>query len=296
MLFSTGPPLPAGALRGTVLHWTEQRVLGGALVTAALLPDTVPYLALTDSSGRFALAGVPPGEYLVYAVDDQNGNRRGDRREAYDSVRVRVDSATAVVLWPFAHDSIGPRPRLAEPIDSVTFRVTFTQALDPSAPLDSVIRLFSLPDTPPVSLAVVLPPARYDSLVARERAAADSARAARDTSTARDSAPPARRPDVGRAPFQRPRMGDQAPSGRQPRAPATARGDSATSALLAGRPAPFDRLVVRTAAVLEPGARYLVRVDAALNLNGAVGEGQQVLAVPERAPARAPDSTAGRRP
>ena len=42
-------------------------------------PDTVGYVTVADSGGGFHLAGIPPGNYVVYAIADQNGNRRRDR-------------------------------------------------------------------------------------------------------------------------------------------------------------------------------------------------------------------------
>ena len=268
IVYSTGPAIPAGAVSGAALLWTEQRALGRALILAAPLPDTVPYVAVADSTGAFVLEGIPTGDYLVYAVQDQNNNRRRDPREAFDSARVRVDPAADLLLWAFGHDTAGPRVRFADPVDSVTFRVTLSQHLDPGQPLDrSQVRVFALPDSTPVRVAAVLSPQAYDSLRERERPPADSA---------------------GGAPALDAR-------GRPPRAglpPAeaqdtTAAGAAATRArgLLAGRPVPIDRFVVRTADPLRAGARYLVRVHGIQSLSGVAGGGQQVLATPE--PARA---------
>ncbi|HEX9705542.1 MAG TPA: Ig-like domain-containing protein [Gemmatimonadales bacterium] len=250
VIFSTGPAIPRARLLGTVLHWTEQRALGRALVLAAPRPDTVPYLALADSTGDFTLAGIPPGEYVVRAVQDQNTNRRRDPREAYDSALVRVDSTARIVLWAFVHDTAGPRLRSVEPADSVTFRLEFSQHLDPGQRVDtSHIRLYALPDTTPVALRAVMTPMAYDSLRARERAAEDTARRAT--------------PDTGKA--------------ETPRAADTSRARQ----LLAARPVPVDRLVARTAQPLKPDALYLVRVRGVRNLSGAVDTSQQVLATPK---------------
>ena len=60
------------------------------------------------------------------------------------------------------------------------------------------------------------------------------------------------------------------------------------------RPVPADRIVVQTATPLAPGAKYLVRVRGATNLNGATADAQGVLAVPALKPA-ARDSSAARR-
>jgi hypothetical protein len=271
VIFSTGPAIPRAALRGTVLHWTEQRALGRALVQAAHRPDTVPYLALADSSGDFTLTGIPPGDYVVHAVQDQNSNRRRDPREAYDSALVRVDSAARLVLWAFAHDTVGPRLRNVEPADSVTFRLEFSQHLDPRQRVDtSLVHLYALPDTTPVALQAVLTPLAYDSLRDRERAAADTTRRERAAADTTRRA----RPDSVR--------------GATPRPADTSR----MRQLLAARPAPVDRLIGRTPQALRPDARYLVRVTGARNLNGAAATSQLILVTPKPAPV---DTTRPRR-
>jgi len=119
IVFSTGGALPGAAITGTALLWVEQRVLTQGVIRAALLPDTVAYVALTDSGGNFRLRDIPPGRYRVWAIQDQNSNRRQDRRESFDTVTVTVDSTATALLWAFAHDTVGPRVRAVEAVDSV---------------------------------------------------------------------------------------------------------------------------------------------------------------------------------
>src|SRR5437870_1309923 len=119
IVFTTGPAVPAATLVGTVLLWADQRTLPQAVIRAALLPDTVAYITLTDSAGNFRLAAVPSGRYRVWAIQDENNNRRQDRREAFDTVTVTVDSTASALLWAFVHDTVGPRVRTVEPIDSL---------------------------------------------------------------------------------------------------------------------------------------------------------------------------------
>ncbi|HWZ27759.1 MAG TPA: Ig-like domain-containing domain, partial [Gemmatimonadales bacterium] len=182
ILFSTGPAIPTASIRGIALSWVEQHTLTQGLIRAVLKPDTVAYLTYTDSTGRFRLDGVPPGQYVLYAVNDQNSNRVLDPREAYDSATVTLDSAASTNLWTFVHDTLGPRLRASEPIDSVSFRLTFTQPLATAGLPDTAsVRLYQLPDSTPVPLSAVLLPAVNDSLVSRLRAAADSARHVADS-------------------------------------------------------------------------------------------------------------------
>jgi hypothetical protein len=51
--------------------------------------------------------------------------------------------------------------------------------------------------------------------------------------------------------------------------------------LLAQRPVPFDKLVLRFARPLTPETRYVIRVRGAVNLNGAVSDGQVVVLTPK---------------
>ncbi|PYO64803.1 MAG: hypothetical protein DMD71_12450, partial [Gemmatimonadetes bacterium] len=277
VIFSTGPALPTTALSGTVLQWIEQRLLIAGAIRAVPAGDTaLAYVTLSDSTGHFRLDAVPPGRYVVYAIQDQNGNRRLDRREPYDSALVTLDTAATFVLWTFGHDSAGPRLRAADPVDSITFRLTFSQPLDPAtipAPSPSGARLavLALPDSTPVPVVAVLTPAAYDSLAARERTALDSARRAADTTHAA-------RPDTT------PRPAPPRPPAPAPGVAAPAPADTTWRILLRQRPVPTDKLVVRTARPLAPASRFFVRVRGVHNLNGAVADGATVLTTPKPVP------------
>ncbi len=277
IVFSTDGAVPSAALSGTALAWVEQRILPQAVIRAAPLPDTVAYVTLTDSTGDFRLSNIPPGRYRVWAIQDQNNNRRQDRREAFDTMTVAVDTTASTLLWVFVHDTVGPRLKGVDPVDSVTFRVNFTQPVDPARPPDtSSLHLFTLPDSTPVPVRTLFRPAQYDSIQARARAVADSLKRLQDSlkrlqdTTHRDTtrAQPRRPP-----PAQQPRGGRAATD-------TTAKLDTArVRKLLAQRPVPYDRMVVQVATPLTPGAKYLVRVHST-NLNGASASAQGVLVVP----------------
>lgn len=272
IIFSTGPPVPRSELQGTVVQWVEQHVLANGLVRAQLLPDTIAYLAVTDSVGHFRLDAVPPGRYLVYAIVDQNNNRRRDRREAYDSTVVTLDTTASFVLWTFVHDSVGPRVRQVDAIDSITARLTFSAPLDPAQPLDSLaVRVLALPDSTPVKIARLYSSADYDSVAARERAIADSIRAANDTT--KKAAPPPKKDTTADT------------TGRvAPVAPKPAVDTSALRALLRLRPVPQDKIVLRVETPLKPEGKYYIEVRGARNLNGARADGHTVLTVPKPKP------------
>jgi len=270
IVFSTGPAIGRATLAGTALQWVEQRPMISALIEAVPLPDSAGYLTQTDSTGRFHFDALGSGRYVVYATLDQNTNRRRDRREAYDSALVTLDSSATLTLFAFVHDTLGPRLRIATAADSISVRVEFSQALAPSAPLDTTrVHVLQLPDSTPVAIAGILTPQQYDSLTAAERKAA-----AKPDSTRRDTI--ARRDTVAR---------------RDSAAAVSPRDTTEFRRLLARRPVPFDKLVLRFAQPLKPETRYVIRVRGALNLNGATGDGQVVVLTPKPAPPAKPDTT-----
>jgi hypothetical protein len=275
IVFSTGPAIPAASLSGAAVLWVEQRALTQGLVRAVPLGDTVGYLAITDSVGHFRLDAIPPGRYVVYAINDLNNNRQRDRREPYDSALVTLDTTASVTFWTFVHDSVGPRGRGADPIDSLAFRVNLTQPLDPMVPLDTArVRVVALPDSTPVAVTAILTQARYDSLMARERAVADSQRRAADTTAKRDTT---RR--------------DTTAAGRRGATPTP--GDTAAlRKLLSQRPVPTDRIVIRVDKPLTPARHYLARLRGLRSLSGVTGDVQAVLSVPKAPPPPPPKAGA----
>src|SRR5256885_11296652 len=97
-------------------------------------------------------------------------------------------SSALALVWAFVHDTVGPRVKSVDPVDSVSFRLTFTAALDPRRPVDTAqVRVFALPDTTPFPVRTLYGAAQYDSIQARARAVADSLRKARDTTAKRDT-------------------------------------------------------------------------------------------------------------
>jgi len=296
VVFSTGPPIPAATLTGTVVDWPGNKAAPGALVEAVLLPDSLPYRAVADSAGNFAMPVMPAGEYQVYGVVDQNGNRRREPREAYDVTRVTLQDSASLELYAFTHDTVGPRLRTVEAVDSLTLRLSFDRPLDPSvAPDTSQVHLATADDsTTYLALAGVLTPAGYDSVTkaaAAAAAAADSlkraataAAAARDTTRRQPTAPaPAAPPPVPAAAPSRPRGGAAAPLPGRPTRSDTTR----AMRMLLRRPAPTDVRIVRLAAPLQPGSRYVVTTAGLKGLTGILGHGHAALLAPKPAARRA---------
>jgi hypothetical protein len=277
VLFSTGGPIPDTRVTGRVVDWEAGTPGARALVELIRPADSLVFWDLADSTGAYALAAVPPGDYVLAATLDKNNNRRRDPREPFDSARVRLDSALVDTLWAFVHDTTGPRIRTTARGDSVTIRVEFNQPLHPG-PLDSgAIRVRALPDSTPVPVTAILTTAAFDSL----RAAA--AQAARPDSAAGVDSMPA---DSARAPADTARTPVLRGARGQPAAP-VAVADSAMLGILRLRPRLSPARVVRLAAPLVPGGRYVI--DARVrNPTGAVGESTSVLVLPEAAPDSTP--------
>ena len=273
--FTTGAPIPTHRLAGRVIDWTTRQPGRGALIRAELLPDTLPYLILADSAGRYDLEPLPGGRYLVLAIGDQNHNRRLESRELFDSLSIDEGTTEVPALWLQPHDTVPPRIQSITVEDSTAATVEFSGPLDPySPPPFAAFRLVALPDSVEVEGASLVSKAAEDSLRARQRAEAEKA------DTTRAKAPAPTQPFRPAPPPSRPAKGAKAV------APDTA----GLAALLAERPALQTRLVVRVPTAFAPGKKYALEITALRGLGGAVGNVRGGLAVPVPKPSK-PDST-----
>jgi Big-like domain-containing protein len=267
--FTTGAPKPTNILQGQIVDWGTSRPAGNALIVATLLPDSLPYRGVADSSGRFSLGPLPIGDYLVAGVLDQNRDQRQDSREAFATTRVPRGKSDAGELWAFVHDTTPPRIQTVTADDSVSATVTFSQKLDPSqrlAPRD--VRLRLLPDSVPVTVASILPGPVDDSLHQRVPRP-DSTEAA--DSIGEDMIPPPRKP--GPTLPRRPAAQDR----------------------LTARPPLFDRLVLRVPRPWAPGSRLVFEIRGVRNITGVAGNPVGVVAVPEKTEPRDSLRAPGRR-
>jgi hypothetical protein len=266
LTFTTGAPRPQLALQGLVVDWSTSRPVPEALVIATLLPDSLAYRGVADSSGHFALGPLPAGEYLVSGVLDQNQNQRQDFREAYASVRVPRGKSDVGELWAFVHDTTAPRIQTVTVDDSASATITMSQKLDPRQRLTARdVRLRLLPDSVPVAVTSILPKPVDDSL--NRRTTPPDTAAARDTLQGVDT--------IG----ARRRLGP----GLRRRAPATAE--------LTSRPPLFDRLVLRVPKPWAPGSRLVLEIRGIRNVNGVAVTAIGVVPVPEK-PKPVPSDTA----
>jgi hypothetical protein len=270
--FSTGAPRPDVTLDGQVMDWSTGRPAADALVIASLLPDSLHYRGVADSSGRFSLGPLPQGDYSVSGVLDQDADHTLDSREAFATARAARGKTAVGELWAFVHDTTAPRIQTVAVDDSVKATVTFSQKLDPRQRLgtrDVSLRL--LPDSTPVPVSSILPQPQDDSLHGRRAAPADSA-APGDSAAPRDTARTGRR----NAPPQR----RQAPA----------------DVAKASRPPLNDRLVLRVPRPWRPGSRLVLEIRGVRNVTGVPGTAVGVVAVPETPKADTTDSAAVKRP
>lgn len=280
VVFTTGAEIPDTRLEGTVLDWEDGRVGQRALVEAILLPDSLVYVGQADSVGEFSLAQLPRGEYLVLASIDGNNNRRRERREAFDSLRINLDTTAYHVFWAFVSDTTGPRVRQATAVDSMTIRVEFSQKLPPGPPPTDALAVWALPDTVPVAIAAVYEATTFDSVQAAERevaaaAAAEAAAAAADSAAATDSLAAEEAVETPPAVLAE----DAAEAAAAPDTTAAAADSTRALQLLAERPELSDILMIRVSAPLPPG-NYLITAVIA-NLSGAVGESRAAVRIEE---------------
>ncbi len=286
--FTTGAELPRDTLKGRVFDWKGGAPAPAALIEAVLEPDSLPYRALADSAGQFSFGPLPRGEYLVYGVVDQNKNNRRDPREAFDSVRIRPESAKVAVpeLYAFVHDTLPPRIQQIAPIDSVSATITFAQSLDPAQKLDSsAAAVRKLPDSTAVPVVALI--LHDTSAAARprepgERPPLDSAALQRRLDTTA-----VRRPPADTAAVQRPPPDT---TGARPADSVAARlGPPGPPRPAMNRPPLSDRMTIKVGVPWHPGDRFDVSVAAVRTVSGRKGDVHGLLVIPvQKAPGGAP--------
>lgn len=130
-VFSTGAEIPRTSIAGVAFDWVAATPARGALVQA-ITPDSVVYVTVADTTGRFTLPHLPPGGYLVQAIMDDNRNRALDPREKFDTLTVTLTDTVTVELLAHMRDSLPPRISDVREQDSLTLRVQFDLPLDPA--------------------------------------------------------------------------------------------------------------------------------------------------------------------
>jgi len=294
--------LPTRFLAGRAVDWMSRRFAPRALVLAMLLPDSLVYRTVADSSGRFRIGPLPDGSYLVRVILDGNSNRRLDPREGWDSVRIAVGRDSVGEVWAFQRDTVPPR--LAQNgtsrQDSFAIALNLTQPVDPSLRIaGDAITVLLLPDSTRIPAVNAVPAAAYDSIygpidsarraiAAEAKARADSARAdsagaAADTSgagadtTAASPTPRAARPERPGRSEQPQRAGADTTPRDEPKEP---------------HPQLGTKLVIRLNGILAPGNRYQIEVRGVRAMSGQVADSLRTQLVLEAIKRPAVDSTA----
>ncbi len=262
IVFSTGPTISTLRITGIAFDWGSEQPLVRALIEA-ITPDSVVYLAQSDSGGRFSVGPVNPGSYLVRATIDQNQNHRADRGEAFDTVRVNAPQTAPVELLAALRDTLPARIVTVSVADSVSLRVVFDRMLDPSQRFPAGNFHLAGADSVPIPITAVRTAHDEDALTrARGQAAADSAR--RADSLAGRLRPPAQPP---------------------------ARTDSTAKP---SRRAPFTTLTLALPRPLAPNTSYRLSVTTVKALSGRETSSERSFVTPRAAPPRPPADTTAR--
>lgn len=266
-VFSTGPDFQATAVAGEVWDRLTGDPVEGVVVEA-LTPDSVPYVAVTDSAGIFALRYLPAGRYAVTAYGDRNQNDTPDAFEpqgAGDPLSLGVADTVFTSLAVMVPDTTPPQLVQGEKLDSVTLRLTFDDPLDPTQSVDGVVRTVARDSgTAPAPERTL-----HEWDYAAYRFVLDSAAFVRDSVSAAQAA------DSAEA------LAPQADSAAADSTPASRRGPAAVRPVRDTTPPPRlpngERIPVRTLVVvldgpIEGGDRYTVGFGPLRNVAGLVTE------------------------
>ncbi|MDP2530474.1 MAG: Ig-like domain-containing protein [Candidatus Palauibacterales bacterium] len=298
VVFSTGPPITDTRTAGTLLDRVTGRGVQGARVLFEHPPDTIPYSAVSDTGGTFALSSLPTGHYRAYGFRDLNGDMRLQRRlEPYDSAAFDLPDSTSSVdltLRLTEPDSTPPRLLVATALDSLTVELRFDDYLDPDQPFDSVrvaIRDTLTGASWPVSgVGPETVGGGRSAAGGREPSAggvpADAARPAAADTTGRSPADTAGSAAEPTHPASADTAGRPARDTTAPVSLDTTRARAAGTGPPRGTPAaadtsvlPVQKLLARLGRPLAPGA-YRVTVEAVRNLRDLSGGGDTLLVYP----------------
>ena len=260
--FSTGPTIPKTVVRGVAFDWVQARAIPKVTIQAIDPKDTtLVWLTVSDSSGRYELGAMPPGRYIIRAIDEKTPNRSLDPREPWDTATVTVTDSARTDLYVFVHDTVPVRISELRSNDSVTINITLDKPLKPDAEILPAMARIVLSDSTVVPVVSVL--TAEQSRIAREKA--DSIARTKDTTAAakRDtSAVPRRTIDP------------------------TRRRDTTTVTPppVAKRKAPATELVITLKEPLKKGATYRVTLTGLLNLLSVPGTATRLLIIPKAVP------------
>ncbi len=265
IVFSTGAQIASGALRGIVFDWMAQRPAPRAFVTATSLPDSLAYVAIADSVGRFEIRSVPPGRFHIRGLIDDNRNRAPDPREMFDTATVTLTDSLSREMLAIVRDTLGPGIATVNRPDSLTLRVVFDRGLDSA-------QVLTLSDfTLKAQDSSVAPFASVMTARAVDRVREDSVRRVAEQDSIRRAA---QQDSIRRADSVRAAAAGR-PLGRRPGAPAAGvqavRPADTARRVVVPKPStlpPQTEAVLRLTRPLRPGTAYRLR---ATNIRGFLG-------------------------
>ena len=263
VVFSTGPTIPRLNIEGIAFDW----VLGTPVraYVEAVTPDSIVYLAQSDSGGKFTIGPLTAGSYLVRGIVDQNGNRALDRSEAFDTLRVTVPQAGPVQLLAALRDTLPARMSVPTVGDSLTVNVPFDRLLDPTQSIAATTFRLIGSDSVEVPITVALSPLelkRVDSV--RAKTSSDSARRA-DSLAGKPLTPIVAPSAVMPAPV----AGGKAPPPPPPKPTL---------------PSPFLNVTLRLGRALQPNTEYRLSTTGLRALSGKVQPSERRFSTPKPPP------------
>ncbi len=158
LVFSTGPPIPATALAGTVTERITGQPPQRAVVHAVRRFDSTVYVTPAGADGFYAMLNLPNGTYDLIGFADPNQNWQRDPNEPASrtaAVSLASDTITTdVAILPV--DTTAAQVQSAAQQDTV-FRVQLDDYIESGGLAAASARLYTLPDTTlfPVALQLL---------------------------------------------------------------------------------------------------------------------------------------------
>jgi hypothetical protein len=270
LTFSTGPTIPATAIRGIIFDWVANKAASKALVEAIARPDTtLVYITIADSLGRYAIQHLPPGTYRVQGWLDANSNRKRDSRELFDTTTLTLTDTARAELLAFIHDTTGPRIGEIHVVDSVTLRATFDKGIDPKQDIPALHMALKGKDSSSVPITKITAAPVFDSLQGARHKAHDDSLARVDSLRRADSGVTGRDTlALRRRAVQRQARRDSVAVAARPKP---------------SRPPPVTEVVVQLGGMLVPGQSYRLSADSVRNLQHYARNSALAFSIPKTA-------------
>jgi hypothetical protein len=262
IVFTTGATLPKFSILGQAFDWQANTIAPSTTVEAiahAGTKDSVVYIGVADSTGRFDVGPLDTGKYLVRGFIDADNNRAIGPLEKWDTTSVEVtDHRPVVELRVIQRDTAPPGIQQVAVMDSTWIRLTLDKPYDPTPTLQPALVALKRRDSSTVDVAGVMTEARAQS----ERPRADSAR---DTTARRPAA-------AGQPPITTP----------QPIAPVS----TLPPAPKPSMPPPERVIIVHLAPgfALKPDSQYVITLRGIRNLIGHAGSASFEFTAPKPPP------------